>query len=350
MQPKPYDQYLAIARQAPLFLTPARQPFVNLPTGAVPLYSEDFRGWFSTQLLSEDLSFPSPITCCRILRQLDEDAHKLPYRTTQPANLRVESTPGGYRIDLHDAEPIHVSGKQWLPQFSADTSFFRPETNHNLTTPTESTQSLPEHLQQAFGLDETNAVNLSQWLQQAMRPDQICPLLVITGDYRDEATRAVRELIDPSTCAILPLPVTQNQMGEMAIYNRVLAFSIFGSHLSPTKSSALRSISQGTGVRLRHSNPQRGKLREQLHRPVILSAEVAPTLCHNQIHIEINQCQPLHEPECLAALLDELVKTIRNEHTAPESIPFLAQTQTFLQIPMQHIRSRSAPPHGLNQP
>ena len=63
-----------------------------------------------------------------------------------------------------------------------------------------------------------------------MRPDQPCPLLIITGTHRDEATRAIRELIDPGTCAILPLPVTQNQMGEMALFNS----AHFGSLIWPT--------------------------------------------------------------------------------------------------------------------
>ena len=58
-----------------------------------------------------------------------------------------------------------------------------------------------------------------------MRPDQPCPLLIITGTHRDEATRAIRELIDPG-----PLPVTQNQMGEMALFNS----AHFGSLIWPT--------------------------------------------------------------------------------------------------------------------
>ncbi len=259
------------------------------------------------------MPFPSPVTSCRILRQLDEDAHNLPHCEVHPAHLRIETTPRGYFIDLRKgADPIHLTGKNWQQEPNPSPAFFRPETNHTLTTPTHSNRPLNTRLIQAFDISEENATQLAQWLQLAMRPDQPCPLLVITGASRDEATRAIRELIDPGTCAILPLPVTQNQMGEMALFNRVLAFSM-DKHLSPTKRSAVRSISQGTGVRLRQANPHRPRISETLRRPVILSAEVAPALCRNQINIEINQTNEFTASEVLAALLDELVLTLRRE-------------------------------------
>ena len=321
LKPKLYDLLLEVARRAPLFLTPARQPFVNLTSGAIPLYSEDFRGWLSHQLIAENLPFPSPVTSCRILRQLDEDAHHLPNLEVHPAHLRIESTPRGYYIDLKKGtDPIHLTGKHWQQEPNPSPAFFRPETNNTLTTPTHSHRPLNTHLSQAFGISEGPAAQLAQWLQLAMRPDQLCPLLIITGDLRDEATRAIRQLIDPGTCAILPLPVTQNQMGEMALFNRVLAFSM-DKHLSPTKRSAIRSISQGTGVRLRQANPHRPRISETLRRPVILSAEVAPALCRNQINIEINQANEFATSEVLAALLDELVLTLRRENKVPLQLP-----------------------------
>ena len=109
-------------------------------------------------------------------------------------------------------------------------------------------------------------------------------------------------------------------MGEMALFNRVLAFSM-DKHLSPTKRSAVRSISEGTGVRLRQANPRRPRISETLRRPVILSAEVAPALCRNQINIEINQANELAASEVLAALLDELVLTLRRENSTCLELP-----------------------------
>ena len=221
LKPKLYDLILEVARRAPLFLTPARQPFVNLTSGAIPLYSEDFRGWLSHQLIAENLPFPSPVTSCRVLRQLDEDAHHLPHVAVHPAHLGIESTPRGYFIDLKKGtDPIHLTGKHWQQEPNPTPAFFRPETNHTLTRPSPSKKPLNTHLSQAFDITEAHSAQLAQWLQLAMRPDQPCPLLIITGTHRDEATRAIRELIDPGTCAILPLPVTQNQMGEMALFNR----------------------------------------------------------------------------------------------------------------------------------
>ena len=263
------------------------------------------------------MPFPSPVTSCRVLRQLDEDAHHLPHVAVHPAHLGIESTPRGYFIDLKKGtDPIHLTGKHWQQEPNPTPAFFRPETNHTLTRPSPSKKPLNTHLSQAFDITEAHAAQLAHWLQLAMRPDQPCPLLIITGTHRDEATRAIRELIDPGTCAILPLPVTQNQMGEMALFNRVLAFSM-DKHLSPTKRAAVRSISQGTGVRLRQANPHRPRISETLRRPVILSAEIAPALCRNQINIEINQANQFDASQVLASLLDELVLTLRRENNVP---------------------------------
>ena len=263
------------------------------------------------------MPFPSPVTSCRVLRQLDEDAHHLPHVAVHPAHLGIESTPRGYFIDLKKGtDPIHLTGKHWQQEPNPTPAFFRPETNHTLTRPSPSNKPLNTHLSQAFDITEAHATQLAHWLQLAMRPDQPCPLLIITGTHRDEATRAIRELIDPGTCAILPLPVTQNQMGEMALFNRVLAFSM-DKHLSPTKRAAVRSISQGTGVRLRQANPHRPRISETLRRPVILSAEIAPALCRNQINIEINQANEFDASQVLASLLDELVLTLRRENNLP---------------------------------
>ena len=113
MEPKPYNTLLAITRELKLWLTPARQTYVqlpatHLPASAVPLWSEEFFTWCFAKFNFEN--FPAPITYNRVLRQLDEDACAQPRETVQPSNLRSTAVKGGYHIDL-GGPVIHLTGK-----------------------------------------------------------------------------------------------------------------------------------------------------------------------------------------------------------------------------------------------
>ena len=73
-----YNTLLGIARQAKVWLTPAHQSYAQIPTGSVPLWSEEFRDWI-LQKLNFQTGFTS-IIYNRVLRQLDQEAKSAPAR------------------------------------------------------------------------------------------------------------------------------------------------------------------------------------------------------------------------------------------------------------------------------
>ena len=321
-----YNTLLAVAGQVKLFLTPASQTYAQLPSGAVPLWSEEFFTWCIAKFNFQN--FPAPITYNKVLRALDETAQSQPRETIQPANLRTAITKSGYEIDLGEAT-IHLTGKQWKITDGGPglggcghepaSRFVRPATSRPLPHPTQSNTELPGHLRTAFGLKEASprehdpAKALSQWLELALRPGTQCPPLILTGELRDEAAETVRQLIDPATCAMLPFPTSRNQAGWMALYNRVLAFQILGT-ITEFKRTIIKELAQGLfNARLRQSDHKGPKRYQQLGRPVIITAENAPEICGNQIVIEIKKCGPLPQPEVLAALFNQMVRSLRDE-------------------------------------
>ena len=106
MSPSPYNSLLALARQAKIWLTPAHQPYAQIPSGALPLWSEEFRDWIMVNFRS----YFAPVTYNRVLRQLHQDAQAQPHRQSAP--LRVAPVKSGYLIDL-GGHVIHLNGKQW---------------------------------------------------------------------------------------------------------------------------------------------------------------------------------------------------------------------------------------------
>lgn len=321
MQPSPHNTLLAIARQAKIWLTPAHQSYAQIPNGgAIPLWSEEFRDWI-LQKLNFQTDFAS-ITYNRVLRQLHIDAQSQP---TELAHLRAAPVKGGYHIDL-GGPVIHLTGKQWnlLPTFDAS-SFHRPATSHPLPQPTQSEKELHEHLRTAFGLDQKPAKALGQWLELALRPDTLCPPLILSGELRDQAATAIRQLIDPGCSPMFPLPASRREANWMALYHRVLAFPIY-STLTEFKKAIIQALARGARLRLHQSDHKGPKLEQLIHRPVILTALTAPQICGSQIEIEINKCGPLEQQEVLAALFNQMVRSIRDERTGPEELPY---TTTF---------------------
>ena len=324
MRLKPYNTLLTIARQVKLFITPARQTFAELPQGAVPVWSEDFFGWCLNKFQNEP--FPAPITYNRVLRQLDEDAKAQSRNTVRPANLRTAFTNGGYTIDL-GGPVVHITGKQWkiLPPDTDENRnvvFMRPIPSRPLPAPTHSEKKLKDHLSEAFAINEESASKLGQWLELALRPGQPCPTLVLTGELRDEAAEAIRQLIDPCSCPLFPFPGSRGEATWMALYNRVLAFPLYGT-MSEFKRNLLRAFANGSfAARLRQADRKLAALTDFLKRPIILTAESAPEICHNQIAIEIKRCANLRQSEVLAALFDQMVESLHNENAVPGPIPY----------------------------
>ena len=316
-----YNALLAVASQVKLWITPTRQSYAQIPAGAVPVWSEEFFTWCYAKLNFQN--FPAPITYNKVLRALDEMAAAQPRENVQPVNLRSAATRHGeYEIDL-GGMVVHLTGKQWAIKennFDGPSRFLRPFSSRQLPHPTQSQKTLPEHLRAAFGFNEPEANKedqakaLGQWLELALRPDANCPPLILTGEFRDEAAEALRQLIDPATCAMLPFPLSRGEAGRMALCNRVLAFQVFGK-ISTFKRKVVKDLSQGIfNVRLRQ-NDHKGPLRyQQLSRPVILTTGVAPEICGNQIVIEVKKCGQFQQQELLAALFNQMVHSLREEH------------------------------------
>ena len=326
-----YNTLLAVTTQIKLWITPARQTFAELPglnheMAVVPLWSEEFFAWCYAKFNFQN--FPAPVTYNKVLRALDDIVQTQPRETIQPVNLRPATTKDGYQIDLGGAT-VHLTGKQWKitdggSGLEPGSRFQRPATSRPLPSPTHSEKDLPTQLRTAFGLGETKspqkdpAKALGQWLELALRPDTNCPPLILTGEFRDEAAEAIRQLIDPVSCAMLPFPTSRNEAGWMALYNRILAFQILGT-ITDFKRTIMREMGQGLfNARLRQTDRKGPPRYQQLGRPVIFTAEDAPEICGNQIVIEIKRCGPLPQPEVLAALFNQMVRSLRGE---PNSKP-----------------------------
>ena len=318
--PPKHLKHLDLAHRAKLFLTPDHQTHVTLPNGtAVPLYSEDFFTWYLEVFDHEHIPNPSSAQFSFVQRTLDAEA--ISTRNFQKAYLRVAKTgQAAYEIDLHnfDTPTINLNFHDWqLTAAAPESNFLRPLLNHPLPIPELSQSDLPTRLSKDFALNQEAATQLSEWLALAMLPDQQPPILVITGTKRDQAARKLRNLLDPVVHPLLEIPYTNRELGQLALTNNVLAFSIF-KYIAPSKIEALNKLQNGMLVKLKEVNKRRGAIWSTVARPIIISAGEAVTISPNQINMEINEAGAEDDPSQLfGALLSMMVKVLNQIHSKP---------------------------------
>ena len=313
--PPKHLKHLDLAHRAKLFLTPDHQPHALLPNGtAVPVYSEDFFTWLFEVFDHEQIPSPSSAQFSFVQRQLDAEAHSA--RNLQAAQMRIAGTGQAfYEIDLQNfSQPtVHLNYHDWkLSPAAPDSNFLRPTQNHPLPVPEVSTDDLPSQLSKDFSLNPEAATQLAQWLALAMLPDQHPPILVITGKKRDEAARKLRNLLDPVVHPLLEIPYTNRELGQLALTNNVLAFSIF-KYIAPSKIEALNKLQSGMLVKLKEVNKRRGAIWSNIARPIIISSGEPIQISSNQINIEINEATTDGNANQLFGALLSMMVTVLNQ-------------------------------------
>ncbi len=298
------------AERTQLYLSPVGQPHATLPSGAAtPIYSEDFYTFLIQLAESQQSEFPNNNKLATVLRQLDARAHSS--NLTQPVPLRTsQSGPGTVLIDLQENfEAIELTRKGWSLTHNFDAPFLRPTQNIPLPAPEQPQHDLTTYLTQLFEIEPEPAQQLSHWLALALMPNEKPPILVITGEARDEAASKLRTLIDPVPQPLFPLPATTSQLGQLALTNKVLAFVTYGP-LTEIRKAAFNRLRKGMPVRLKETNRRRSQIFDNVSRPIIIVAESEMEIGRHQISVEINKANQAGHAQMLGALLNVAAQAI----------------------------------------
>ncbi len=319
-EPTAFEQLLAACTIASFFLSTSRQSCATLPDGsATPIYSEQFRGWILKQAADQALPIPSPSRLAHVLRHHDNILQTTGVPSTTVHNRIAIQPDGSIYLDLQtENEAIEVTGKKWTRTHQHPATFRRHDLNLPLPVPTLTKATTTQLLAKSMGLTELDASPLAHWLTLALLPNVAAPILVITGEARIEATRLLRNIIDPVVHPLFPLPITENQLGQLAQWNSVLAFDA-GPFITEGRKSALRRLRRGVPMRIREVSRRQSPIYETTQRPILIAADAVVEIEKNQINIEINQCNEAPLDQLLGALLNQLVAAIKQIEAASES-------------------------------
>ncbi len=332
-----FDKLILACDKANFFLTPNRQSYVSFNGTAAPLYSEQFRGWLLARIESCGLDWPTASMLGRLLRHHDNILHTYESQVI-PVHTRIAAQGNALLVDLQSIDPetsdnqvIEITKDHWRITSDHPTLFRRPELNLPIPPPINTKATIAQYLMRVFCTSQPIAETLSNWLALSMIPSATQPILVITGDARIEATRLIRNIIDPVIHPLLPMPTTENQLGQMAQWNSVLAFDS-SPYISEKRKAALTRIRRGVPVRVREINKSR-TLYETIHRPILIAADAPIEIEKNQLNIEINYCHQAPLNELLTALLNHVVEVLH-----------------YLEAPKQTWKSESIPVPALPAP
>ena len=337
-----FDKLLLACEKATFFLTPNSQSYVHFNGTATPLYSEQFRGWLLARAEGLGLAVPSASMLGHLLRHNDNILHTYECEVS-PVHTRIATQKHTLLVDLQSIDPqtsdnqvIEITKNRWRITSDQPTLFRRPELNLPIPIPANSKGTLAQYLMRAFSTTQPTAEMLSNWLADkgrggllacknllptwvrfvgedlgalSMIPTATQPILVITGNARLKAARLLRNIIDPVVHPLLPMPTTENQLGQMAQSNSVLAFDS-SPFISGKRKAALSRIRRGVPVRIREINRNR-TLYETVHRPILIAADAPIEIESNQINIEIDHCHLAPLNELLTSLLNHLVEVLR---------------------------------------
>ena len=293
-----------VAERTQLFLSLDNQSHAILPNNsATPLYSEDFFTFIHNLAESQQIDIPNAAALNFTLRRLDAVAHAS--QRVQSAPLRTHQLdPETLLLDLHDNfDAVELTRKSWKVTSNLDVSFARPSLNLPLPIPEPTEHSLTTHLKEMFHIAEESAHQLAHWLTLALLPGATPPILVLTGQARNEAAAKIRKIIDPVPQPLFPFPHTAAQMGQLALTNRVLAFALYGN-LTPNKRRSLNELRKGMTVKLKDANKRHSPIFTNVARPIIVAAETNVEISKHQITIEINHAAQGDHPQILGALLN----------------------------------------------
>ena len=325
-----------VAARTQLFLSPDNQPHATLPSGAAtPIYSEDFFTFLNSLADEKQIDIPNAVKLGFALRKLDAQAHAS--RRLQPVPLRTfQPDPRTLLLDLQDNfDAVELTRKSWKITSNLDTNFLRPALNLPLPATEKPQHDLPTYLSQMFRLQPGPALEIANWLATAMLPDSQPPILVITGEARDEAAEKLRKIIDPVPQPLFPLPHIAGQLGQLALTNRVLAFAAYGN-ITKSKQTALDRLRKGMMVPLKETNKRRGAIFTKVARPIIIATEKSVEISRHQINIEINYAGPGDHPQILGALLNLVAQTLDRAHLPAIEIVWDARPH---QSPISKIES-----------
>ena len=310
-----FDHLILACDKANFFLTPNRQSYVQFNGTAAPLYSEQFRGWLLSRIEARGLAWPSASTLGRLLRHHDNILNTYESEV-RPVHTRIAAQGNALFVDLQSIDPqtsdnqvIEITKDRWRITSDHPTLFRRPELNLPIPQPAITSATIVQYLMRVFSTTQPIAETMSNWLALSMIPTATQPILVLTGDARIEAARLLRNIIDPVIHPLLPMPTTENQLGQMAQWNSILAFDS-SPFISEKRKAALTRIRRGVPVRVREINRNR-TLYETIHRPILIAADAPIEIEANQLNIEINYCHQAPLNELLTALLNHVVQVLR---------------------------------------
>jgi len=249
----------------------------------MPVRSAGFRDWFFHGCYAELNSLPTSREFHAILDHLEAEAHFDQSHQGPPVFRRVgyrgpNRFPDQILLDLANTQLqfVEISPTAW--KTTAGPALFQTSrSTHSIPVPVTAPEAPAplEILRSCLNLPSRAAwLRCLAWLLSALRPHGPYPFLIIQGppsSGKSLAARVLRNMIDPCSAPLTPIPASVRDLLTLARHNWILAFDHI-STLSPQLTDALCRLSSGLGAALRETfGPAPEPLQQYIPRPILLT-------------------------------------------------------------------------------
>jgi putative DNA primase/helicase len=290
------------------FSTTTGQPWALVPDGPTrqqgwPLYSRRFREWLAQTFLNDHALYPGCHALDSAISMLAANARYSQLPASQ-IFTRLGSTGDPRRPrsvllhlansndDVLEITPDSFASRTPRPPDSQPTyRFISAATTSPLPYPVRTSTPLPEQLETLLALRGPALHRILVWLFATFRPSAPYPVLVLSGppgSGKSTLARTLRSLVDPSTTPLLAPPLSERDLFNTALHNRVLAFDNLTGIPRRLRDSIAR-LATGTGLAICSRNIFDEPQMLPLARPIIVTAPAAHRdFTTNAIHVRLD--------------------------------------------------------------
>jgi hypothetical protein len=271
------NQILCLAEGVELFHTSDGEAIASIEIGEHienhRVNSKNFREWLSYQFYKRNGKSPSAQALQDAASTLGGQAKYEGIR--QNVYLRITSFADKIYLDLCNEtwQIIEIDKSGWRIIEAADAPVRFRRTKAMLALPTPTKNGDISKLKKFLNVDERNLTLILGWLVNCFRPDYPFPLLIFSGEQgtaKSTATKALRELVDPSLTPLRPCPRDERDLIIAANNSWICAFDNL-SVIPNWLSDALCRLATGAGFGTRTLYENDEETIFSAKRPIILN-------------------------------------------------------------------------------
>ena len=301
---------------------------VNADNSTLRVGSTAFLEWLSYAYYSQRASSASDAAVKQAISTVSGICRHEGEQRRVSIRAAKEAGTGAYYLFMGDEKnrALEITATGWRVLDRYPVTFWKPSTQAAIPEPVSG--GCINELWKYCNVDEGDRLLVLAWLLESMRPETPFPLLELNGvqgSAKSSTQKRLRQIVDPSTANLRPLPINTEDIAVAANNNWLISYEN-ASHLSPKMQDLFCCMATGGAVGVRTLYTNSDEFLIEMKRPCMIngipSLVTAQDLLDRTVHLELPRIERYQKesdlnagfedalPGIIGGLLDLFVKTL----------------------------------------